>query len=276
MSHRPRVVNMVHGYLFDDQTNFLKRSILFLAERITSGQTDLLLTMNQFDFEVARRFALGKTVRPIPGIGVDSSALVRAPLEETRKLREEYGIAPDSFVLIYAAEFSKRKNQAMLIRMLTQLPESITLVLAGSGDLLPQCRELVRQLHLEHRVIFPGFVRNIPLWYSMADIAVSSSRSEGLPFNVMEAMYLGLPVVASRVKGHEDLIIHGETGFLFPYDDAACCASLVLELYRSASLRQELADNAQESVLPYSLERVLPQVMDEYESLCDPDLSLIS
>lgn len=71
---RPAVVNVVHGYLFDDATPLLKKSILLAAERLTAPQTDLLLTMNQWDFDAARRYRLGARVEGIPGIGVDFSA----------------------------------------------------------------------------------------------------------------------------------------------------------------------------------------------------------
>ena len=103
-----------------------------------------------------------------------------------------------------------------------------------------------------------------------ANAAISASRSEGLPFNIMEAMYTGLPVVASAVKGHEDLIRDGETGLLYPYGDADACARAVLRLLDSPELREKLVRQARENVLQYGLERVLPLVTEQYESLVVP------
>ena len=170
-------------------------------------------------------------------------------------------------MLIYAAEFSKRKSQGVVIRAIERLPEGVWLVLAGEGALREECRELARKLGLEGRVLFPGQIRDIPGWYAMADAAVSASRSEGLPFNVMEAMYAGLPVVASDVKGHSDLITEGTTGLLYPYGDADACAERILRLTESEQLRRELARNAKADVGQYALERVLPQVWGEYAAL---------
>ena len=101
----------------------------------------------------------------------------------------------------------------------------------------------------------------------MADAAVTASRSEGLPFNVMEAMYAGLPVVASAVKGHVDLIQDGETGLLYPYGGSVACASAVRRLLDSQVLRQHLAKQARDHVMQYSIETVFPVVTEAYMSL---------
>lgn len=267
LEERPPVANMVHGYLFDDETPRLKRNLLLAAERWMASDTDLVLTMNRWDYETAKKYRLGHRIANIPGVGVDFSRFDRVPPDGREKLRKKWGVPEDAFVLIYAAEFSARKSQGDIIRALKQLPETVWLALAGEGALWEECRELARKLGLENRILFPGQVRDIPTWYAMADAAVSASRSEGLPFNIMEAMYAGLPVVASRVKGHTDLIEDEATGLLYPYGDAETCAQQVWRLIGSMGLRRELARNAREAVERYSLDRALPTVWGEYGGL---------
>ncbi|MGI5962144.1 MAG: glycosyltransferase [Lawsonibacter sp.] len=266
LRHRPPVVNVAHGYLFDDQTSSFKRQILLGAERLTARQTDLVLTMNRYDLEVAKRYHLGSRVENIPGIGVDFTRLDGLAEFDREKLRANYGFEAEDFVLVYAAEFSVRKNQSMLIRSLAALPKQVKLLLPGQGALWDTCRDLAVSLGLESRVIFPGQVSNMAALYALSDGAVSASRSEGLPFNVMESMYAGLPVIASAVKGHVDLIVPGQTGLLYPYGDEKAFVAAVTRLLEEAGLAQALGANARRWVTPYSLAQVLPQVMDWYMS----------
>lgn len=270
LRERPRVVNMVHGYLFDDETPWLKRRLLLGAERGMAPATDLVLTMNRWDYEAAKKYRLGQTVARIPGVGVEFSRFDGVGPDARHMLRGRLGIPEDAFVLIYAAEFSKRKSQGVIIRAMERLPARVRLILAGEGALREECRALARKLGLEERVVFPGQVRDVPAWYAMADAAVSASRSEGLPFHILEAMYAGLPVVASQVKGHADLITDGATGLLYPYGDGAACAERILRLAASEGLRRELARNARADVEQYGLERVLPQVWARYAALARP------
>lgn len=266
LSGRPPIINMMHGYLFDDDSSFTKRTLLLGAEQLTARETDLLLTMNQYDHALAQKHRLGRRVANIPGVGVDFSALdrqTRSPAD----LRTAYGFSPNDFVLLYAAEFSKRKNQAMLIRALSALPSHVKLLLPGRGALLDDCQELARQLGAADRVVFPGFVSPIAPLYRLADCAVSSSRSEGLPFNIMEAMYASLPVVATRVKGHTDLLTEGISGLLYPYDDATAFAGCIFRLLNDPSLAASLGAAAHTAALPYGRTEVLPQVMEQYLSL---------
>lgn len=263
---RPAVINMVHGYLFDEKSGVAKRRLLLAAEQLVESVTDLVLTMNRQDYEIARRYKLGRRVETIPGMGVNFAKLHADEAGDPDLLRRDAGIAQDAFVLFYAAELSKRKSQQVLIRAMQLLPENVVLVLAGDGAMLERCRDLAWRLGVGDRVVFPGHVSDVRRWYAIADVVVPSSRSEGMPFNVMEAMYCGLPVVASEVKGHTDLICHGETGLLYPYGDCAACAETVEQLMNDPELARKLSLNAREQVSKYGIDRVSEIVFDKYKS----------
>lgn len=261
------VVNTCHGYLFDGGTPLLKRTLLLEAERLTARRTDLLLTMNQVDFDIAKKYHLGNKLLFIPGMGVDFSPLENCPPTAGELLRAELEVPEEAFVLLYPAEFSSRKSQAVLLRTLALLDEETYLLLPGDGALLSQCKALAQRLGVAHRVRFPGNVERMAPWYAAADCAVSSSRSEGLPFNVMEAMAAGVPVVASAVKGHADLIRDGVNGFLVPYGDAEAYAEKLRLLKADRVLTRELGRQGREDSAQYRLETVLPQVLEAYRAV---------
>jgi len=264
MRARPRLINVVHGYLFDDDTPAVKRQLLLNAERMTAKETDLVLTMNRYDYETAKKHHLGREIDIIPGIGVDFAKLEEELNRQPSVSRSDLGISEEAFALIYAAEFSGRKSQGVLIRAMEYLPGDTVLILCGDGVELERCRELARSLKVSERVLFPGRVDNMAEWYRLADAAVSASRSEGLPFNVMEAMYCGLPVVASRVKGHTDLVDDGTTGLLYTYGDARGCAETVRRLRGDPELKDSVCTHARDGVERYALDSALPQVLARY------------
>ena len=271
MPVRPRVIYMCHGYLFDDASSVLRKTVLLSAERLVSSQTDLLLNMNHYDYQLARQYHLGNTIAVIPGVGVDYFQLDATLCISPDELRFKLCIPDNAFVLFYAAEFSGRKNQAFLIRALKDLPENIYLVLAGEGDLKEACIRQASELGLSSRIRFPGHVSPVGDWYAMADAAVSSSRSEGLPFNIMEAMHFGLPVIATDVKGNNDLIRNGNNGLLFQYGDEAVFIDCVNQLLSSKALRSSLGIRASQDSEQYALSRVFPEIWSHYCSFL-PDL----
>ncbi len=216
MPSRPKLVDVKHGYLFDDNSSFFKKLVYLNAERFVKPETDLLLTMNSWDFALAKRYRLGKQIEQIPGMGVNFSRFDAALQQDPMELRRVHGIPEDAFVLIFAAEFSARKSQPILIEAMRELPNNVYLLLCGDGITRAACIRQTAEYGLSDRICFPGYREDIGMWYRMANVSVSSSRCEGLPFNVIEAMYMGLPVVASCIKGHTDLITDGETGLLYP------------------------------------------------------------
>ena len=269
VSQRPAVVTVVHGYLFDGNTQWARRLLLSSAERMMAGGTDLLLTMNAYDYRYALSHRLGKRVEKIPGMGADYARFHRLHQHEALKVRKELGISPDASALLCVGELSQRKSQDVLLRMALRLPENATLILAGDGPLQGAYRALSDRLGLGGRVIFPGYAENVESLYAIADVYVSASRIEGLPFNILEAMRMGLPIVASAVKGHTDLIQDGQTGLLYPYGDADACAERVLQAISSDDLRRRLSESAAKAAEPYGIENVFPLVMEKYLSAAE-------
>ena len=256
-----KLINTVHGYLFDDCTNKIKRAVFLAAEKITRPETDLLLLMNDYDYKLALKYKLAKKISKIPGIGADFSRLKNFSERDREILRQKFKIPLDSIVLIFAAEFSARKNQKFLINVMKKLPENIFLILPGTGILLNECKILTEKLNLSDRIIFPGFSENVGSFYNFADIAVSSSRSEGLPFNILEAMYMNLPVVASAVKGHTDLLEDLDGAKLFPFNDEEKCAECI-KFFADKITKKNLIVKNREFTEKYSLSSVLPEVMN--------------
>lgn len=266
MRGRPKLCNVVHGFLFDEKSPALKRLIMGAAEKLTAGVTDMMITMNRWDEDYAARHALARELHFIRGVGLDRGR-PDADSEAAEALRRELMPEGRGFLLIYAAEFSKRKSQSTLIEAMARLPEDVYLLLPGDGALREDCVKLASALGLGERVIFPGHIKGLGRYYAAADAAVSSSRSEGLPFNILEAMHHGLPVAASEVKGHCDLIEHGVSGLLFPYGDSARCAECVMRLCSDKALASALSENAKTRLDAYSLEKVLPELMELYLKL---------
>ncbi|MCR4771317.1 MAG: glycosyltransferase family 4 protein [Oscillospiraceae bacterium] len=252
-----RVINTVHGYLFDENTPAPKRRMMLAAEKLTAPVTDRVIAMNAADYELARRERLGGRISFTDGMGVDFGKFDGA---DRARARRELGFSDGQFVILCAAEFSRRKNQSMLIKAAAELPEGAVIAFAGAGDELERCRELARSV--PGRVRFLGYVRDMRSAWAAADACVSASRSEGLPYNVMEAMYFALPCVVSDVKGNNDLIRDGENGYLYPFGDASACAEKLRMLMEDAEKRRAMGAKARDDCRRYALENVMPKMAE--------------
>lgn len=266
-----RVVNTVHGYLFGlhrpvGAAACARRRLLLDAERMCARSTDLIVTMNEEDTAIARRWKLSAgPVVQVDGMGVPACAhphLVSA--SERSSARAALGLSADAFVMLYAAEFSARKDQRTLIQGMAHLPERAVLVLPGAGEQLQQCRELAAELGLANRALFPGFVQDMQLWRHAADVCVSASRSEGLPFHVAEALASGLPCVLSSVKGHVDMVRPNQEGLLFPAGDFAAFARAAGDLMADPDVCARMGRQAVQRAARYAPGAVMPTLMRLY------------
>jgi len=116
-------------------------------------------------------------------------------------------------------------------------------------------------------VSLAGWVSNVAEYLSASDVFLSTSSREGLPRNVMEAMATGLPVVAYDIRGCNDLVVDGETGFLVPFGDVRGLADKLAWLAQHPDERHQMGEAGRRRIEEtFSLEAVLPQMKTIYQN----------
>ena len=147
--------------------------------------------------------------------------------------------------------------------MKKDIPE-MKLLLAGDGDMEAEYQTLAKNLGVEGEIEFLGFRNDIPALMQITDAAISSSRQEGLPVNIMEAMGTGLPIIATDCRGNRDLIKNGENGLLIGINDVDACAEAIKKLYDSKALRQRIGERNKRVINNYSIGQVLSEMKEIY------------
>ncbi|WP_017353342.1 glycosyltransferase [Clostridium sp. ZBS14] len=261
------IINTVHGYLFDDNTKFIKKSIMILAEKLVKCVTDTIIVMNSTDYNIAKKYNLFKNnIYLINGMGINTENFPSINTNEKLLLRKEKSFSDKDFILIYVAEFSKRKNQIFLINSLKKLIDEgfsdVKLLLLGDGKMFDNIKSYSDELGINNNIIFTGYTKKTCMYYQLSDVCVSSSRIEGLPFNIVEAMSTGLPIVASNIKGHIDLVKQNKNGYLFEYNNVDEFCDYIKKIYCNKELQYEMRICSSQFSKKYSLENVLENTID--------------
>ena len=190
--------------------------------------------------------------------------------ETKQELRRTYNYPNEAFILVYVGELSYRKHQDLLINAVglakSDIP-NLKLLLVGEGDLYDDYKKLIASLGVKDNVELLGYRRDVPDLMSIADAAVSSSRQEGLPVNVMEAMATGLPLVVSSSRGNRDLVIDDENGIIVNSDNANEMSNALVKLYKSEELRQRYGEQGLTMINNYSIDNILKEMTDLYLGL---------
>ena len=263
-----KMLYTAHGFHFYKNGPISGWMLYYPIEKFLSYFTDAIITINEEDFEALHKYKFkcgGKYL--VPGIGVNTAPIKISTPELKSKLRREYGYDEDAFILFYAAEFIYRKNHKLIIESIPYLKDAIPnlkVVLAGRGELLDECIELAEKLNIRKYVDFLGFRRDIPKLVALSDVGVSSSRQEGLGITLAEDMFAGLPVVATKDRGHNEMIVDGYNGFFFGQDNKEEFCDRILKLYNSSELRHLMGNNALLSIQKFSIENSLKEHINIY------------
>ena len=188
------------------------------------------------------------------GFVIGHARVIRTPVDTDSipfTLREKTS-ADEPFVLLTAGRLSPIKGIDVALQAVRRLRDdglNVVLWIAGSGPEGARLEELVRKLGLTDHVKFLGFVNEPTSLFPRIDFLLQpSSRTEGVPNSVLEAMASGMPVIASRVGGVPELITHGSTGLLVDPGDPQAIVDAVKELIRNPDLRTAIARAASEHV----------------------------
>lgn len=143
----------------------------------------------------------------------------------------------------------------------------IRLVLLGDGELRSDLKAQVWQLGVNNNILFAGLVDNVQERLHGFDLFVSSSLWEGLPTVIMEAMAVGLPVIATDIPGTREMISDGINGRLVPPGDPIALANAINTMIENPQMRQNLSEAGKETVKQYSIEEIAKRYLELYEAL---------
>lgn len=181
---------------------------------------------------------------------------------------KKYG---EPVVITTVGRLTKQKGQQYLIEAIAhfeQLGEDITLRIVGDGEDKEKLMDLVSRLRLNSKVTFAGIRHDMPAVWAESDVFVLPSLYEGLGIVLLEAMSVGVPVVASDIPAVRDVVKDHETGLLFESQNSDDLVEKVLFLLQNTQLQADMITRAREMVQEeYSVERMVREYEEVYEGV---------
>jgi len=249
----PVIVHTVHGFGFTPLQPAPVRRLFLLLERMAGRWTTHVIAVSWADLDRGVRLGLHRR---------NDVSVIRSGIRLDRyrgatggkAVRRELGIPPDAVLVTQIGNFKPQKAPldfvAMARRVAAAAPHCFFLM-TGDGPLRERAEATVREASLAESFRFTGWRDDVPALLDATDIAVLSSRHEGLPRAVVEALAAKVPVVATAVDGTPEVVRDGVDGYLVPPADPRALAERVLRLAKNEALRRRMASE--------------PRVLDEFD-----------
>ena len=257
---RPVVIYTAHGFHFHKGGKHLSNAFWSLAERIAGIWTDYLVVINKEDVELAglKHIVPRDRVIYMPGIGVDTVGLTPDSVSQDAilRFRKALQLRPEEKLFLMSAEFISRKHHGDALRAFARLSDArCHLGFTGTGPLLEEIRLLAQHLGISGRVHFLGFRNDMPVCMRASAALLLPSEREGLPRSIMEAFCLGVPVIATNIRGSRELV--EGNGILVPVGDVECLAAAMQRILSHPMEAAEMANRALEKVRKYDIGAII-------------------
>lgn len=265
------VVHSIHGFGHTHHGSALTRRVLTVAEQIAGRLTDGFTADSAANFRQGRREGLlGRAQLQVAYCGIDVSDYAPA---DRGAARTALGLPPDNPVVLSICCLKPQKAPESIVAVarivLAQHPQT-TFLIAGDGECRPTVEAAIRAAGLAQRVQILGWRHDIPQLLQAASIFLLTSLWEGLPQTFFQAMATALPIVATRVDGAPEAVVHGQTGYLFAPTDHPGLARAVSQILTDPHLAARLGQAGLAKVPQFSAATMLQNVEHLYATLTTP------
>lgn len=267
----PYVIYQAHGFHFWDGAPLKNWICYYSVERYLAHLTDMLITINNEDYNRAKKFTLKNNgvVVKVPGVGVDLSKFDMSLRDLKEKqtirmsLRKLWEIHINAIIYISVGELNENKNHEVAIRALAKTKnKDFYYVVCGEGNKKEYLIDLAEKLGVRDRVRFLGYQSNIAEILLACDCFLFTSFREGLPGSLMEAMASGLPCIASKIRGCIDLL--EESKYLFNPNNPNELSDMMISIMKKEESRREIEKNSKR-VVSFNLNNAVESLKKLYE-----------
>jgi glycosyltransferase involved in cell wall biosynthesis len=265
------VVHTVHGWSFNAEQSRFTRALYVALERLAARVTDRLVVVSESDRRKGAAHRIGRPERyRLLRSGIDAG-LYRAPTRPRERVREELGFGGGDIVVGTLACLKPQKAPLDFIetaRTALAIDRRMRFFIAGDGPERAAVEARIAAAGLGDAVKLLGWRRDVPDLLHAMDIFLLTSRFEGLPRAVLQAMAAGVAVVATEVDGTPEVVHDGETGLLVPPACPEIAARRVVELGGDPALRERLSVRARALLgAEFDLERMVRALERDYLEL---------
>jgi glycosyltransferase involved in cell wall biosynthesis len=262
----PIVVHTVHGWGFHGHMPALSRAVFVRLERRAAVWSDRLITVSDLDRDkgLAARIGTTKQYRTIPNLND-----LRRYFDAARRgaaARARLELPASAFVVGTVGRLAHQKDPTTWVRTAARVAADVPdarFVMVGDGDLRAHTQRLAAKLGIGDRLVLTGLRDDVPDILPAFDVFLLTSRWEGLPLVIPQAMASGVPVVVSAADGNRAIVRDGENGLVAPPEAADSFAASVVRL-RDAKLASRLVAAGRETAHEFSLERTIPSLENLY------------
>ncbi len=262
------IVTTFHSLLRYDYSSTAEAWVARALTRLTNNRTDRFIAVSGAVKEDLVTMGVPPDKVNVIYNGLDVSLLV--PGDEPATVRGKLGILPGQRVVAMVGRLHAVKGHVYLLQAARQIVnqyDDVLFLLVGEGPERGLIERTIKELDLVDRVIMTGYYPNISELYPVMDMLCLPSLMEGMGLALLEAMYFGVPVVATRVGGIPELIIDGESGLLVDPGNSDALAIAITWLLDDPALRQRLIAGGRKRAQEFTVEKMVRQTENVYTSL---------
>jgi glycosyltransferase involved in cell wall biosynthesis len=266
----PVVVNTLHGFYATETDRLLKRLVVYGLEMLAARFSDAELHQNVEDLELARRLHIVRRSRSrLLGNGIDLARFDPAgvDLATRNRLRAELGATDNQVVVGTVGRLVAEKGFPELFEAVEQLGDDYVVAIIGPVD--PDKPDALPADMIERAeragVRFLGMRKDMEDLYSAMDLFILPSHREGFPRAAMEAAAMGLPVVATDIRGCRQVVRHGINGLLIPVRDPTAIREAIQALGEDPATRAAMSRASRDIAIDeFDEKKVVAIVIDTY------------
>lgn len=259
-----KVIYTAHGFHFYKGASIFNWLVYYPIEKILSKYTDVIITINNEDFEFSKKkFGLNKT-EFLYGVGVDINKFNKKSNHE-KSLRNDLGFNDEDFLILSVGELNKNKNHEIIVKAFSHFKNmNIHYIICGKGKLEIYLSNLSIQYGISNQVHFLGYRDDVSEIYKICDMFAFPSFREGLSVSLMEAIATGMPVVCSNIRGNTDLVEDRYNGFTIKNNNSSLYTDKFKELIKDEKLRQLMSVNGLFKIQNYNIDNVMNKTREIY------------